>query len=222
MQGMCPPGGQWVGVAGLDLVRDADGELLVLEDNLRTPSGFAYAFEARRAVLSLVEPPGEPPRPLDAMPGMLADTLRAASPGTGDPVVVVLTDGPDNSAAFEHAWAAEALGVPLVEPDDLELRGDVLRHEGARRRRRVPAHGRRRRRHRGRRAADAAAAGRDARHRQRVRDRRRRRQARARICRGSGAFPPRRGAAAALGRDVRPRGRRGARAGPGRVRRRSS
>ncbi len=51
MQGVCPPGGTWVGIAGLDLVRDASGELLVLEDNLRTPSGFAYAVEARRAVL---------------------------------------------------------------------------------------------------------------------------------------------------------------------------
>ena len=59
MQGVCPPGGTWVGIAGLDLVRDASGELLVLEDNLRTPSGFAYAVEARRAVLARLEPPAD-------------------------------------------------------------------------------------------------------------------------------------------------------------------
>ena len=130
MQGLCPPGGIWVGIAGLDLVRDASGELLVLEDNVRTPSGFAYAVEARRAVLPLLDPAGDGPRPLDGVPDLLAATMAAAAPGPEDPYVVVLTDGPGNSAAFEHAWAAEALGVPLVEPGDLELRGDHLRHRG--------------------------------------------------------------------------------------------
>jgi uncharacterized circularly permuted ATP-grasp superfamily protein len=126
------PAGSWVGVAGLDLVRDAAGELLVLEDNLRTPSGFAYAVEARRAVLAQLDPPGElAPRTLAGLPELLGGTLRAAAPeGVEDPYAVVLTDGPDNSAAFEHAWAAEQLGIPLVEPADLELRGDVLRHGG--------------------------------------------------------------------------------------------
>ena len=129
---MRPPGGTWVGVAGLDLVRDASGELLVLEDNLRTPSGFAYAVEARRAVLARLDVP-EPlaPRTLAGLPELLGATLRAAAPdGAEDPYVVVLTDGEDNSAAFEHAWAADQLGIPLVEPGDLELRGDVLRHRG--------------------------------------------------------------------------------------------
>jgi uncharacterized circularly permuted ATP-grasp superfamily protein len=130
MCGLRPPGDMWVGIAGLDLVRDEHGELLVLEDNLRTPSGIAYAVEARRAVLSLLQPDGSAPRPLDGVAGMLADTLRAASPGPEDPYVVVLTDGPDNSAAFEHAWLAEALGAPLAVPGELELRGDVLRHAG--------------------------------------------------------------------------------------------
>src|ERR1700754_2118286 len=42
MRGVRPPGNVWIGVAGLDLVRDVDGSWLVLEDNVRTPSGFAY------------------------------------------------------------------------------------------------------------------------------------------------------------------------------------
>ena len=132
LRGLRPPGGTWVGVAGLDLVRDASGELLVLEDNLRTPSGFAYAVEARRAVLARLEVP-EPlaPRTLAGLPELLGATLRAAAPdGVEDPYMLVLTDGEDNSAAFEHAWAADQLGIPLVEPGDLELRGDVLRHRG--------------------------------------------------------------------------------------------
>ncbi len=132
MCGVRPPGGTWVGIAGLDLVRDASGELLVLEDNLRTPSGFAYAVEARRVLLERLDvPPELKPRSLAGLPGLLAATLRAAAPAdAADPYAVVLTDGPDNSAAFEHAWAAQQIGAPLVELGDLELRGDVLRHDG--------------------------------------------------------------------------------------------
>jgi uncharacterized circularly permuted ATP-grasp superfamily protein len=132
LRGVTPPGGTWVGIAGLDLVRDASGEFLVLEDNLRTPSGFAYAVEARRAMLARLDVPDELlPRSLAGLPELLRDTLRgAAPPDCEDPYAVVLTDGPENSAAYEHAWAAEQIGIPLVEPGDLELRGDVLRHDG--------------------------------------------------------------------------------------------
>ena len=132
LQGVRPPGGTWVGIAGLDLVRGADGELRVLEDNLCTPSGFGYALEARHAVLAGLEVPDElAPRPIDGLPELIAGTLRAAAPeGASEPHMAVLTDGPDNSAAYEHAWVAEQLGIPLVEPGDLELRGDVLRHDG--------------------------------------------------------------------------------------------
>ena len=132
MRGLRPPGGTWVGVAGLDLVRDAAGELLVLEDNLRTPSGFAYAVEARRAVLARLEVPRElAPRSLAGLPELLGATLRAAAPDGGGPVrpscsPTARTTAPRSSTR----WAAEQLGIALVEPGDLELRGDVLRHRG--------------------------------------------------------------------------------------------
>jgi uncharacterized circularly permuted ATP-grasp superfamily protein len=133
MTGVRPPGGIWAGIAGLDLVRGEDGELRVLEDNLTTPSGFAYAVAARRAILARLDPPpGARPLPLDGVAGMLEATLRDAAPEGGDPALVVLTDGDGNSAAWEHAWAAQALGVPLVEPGDLQLRGDRLLHDGRR------------------------------------------------------------------------------------------
>jgi uncharacterized circularly permuted ATP-grasp superfamily protein len=104
MRGLRPAGGAWVGVA----------------------------VEARRAVLARLEPPDDlAPRTLAGLPELLGETMRAAAPeGVEDPYVIVLTDGPDNSAAYEHAWAAEQLGVPLLEPSDLELRGDILRHGG--------------------------------------------------------------------------------------------
>ena len=63
------------------------------------------------------------PLPLDGMPAALRRVL-------GDGRAVVLTDGPDNSAYWEHDWTARALGVPLVTPDDLELRGERLLHDG--------------------------------------------------------------------------------------------
>ena len=133
MRGVRPPGGTWVGIAGLDLVRDAGGELLVLEDNLRTPSGFAYAAEARRRAARAPRRPARARAALARRAAASCSRPRCARPRRADaedPYAVVLTDGPDNSAAFEHAWAAEQLGAPLVEPGDLELRGDVLRHDG--------------------------------------------------------------------------------------------
>jgi uncharacterized circularly permuted ATP-grasp superfamily protein len=109
----------WVGIAGLDVVRGADGRFRVLEDNLRTPSGMAYAIAARETTLRLLEP-AAPPLPLDDLTTLLGDTLAAAA-GKDAPRAAVLTDGPDNSAYWEHAWIARALDVPLVEPDELDL-----------------------------------------------------------------------------------------------------
>jgi uncharacterized circularly permuted ATP-grasp superfamily protein len=116
-------------VAGLDLVRGADGRLRVLEDNLRTPSGIAYALAARAAVdahLPLIPPPAR----LDPAPihDLLGAALRAAAPGTiDDPVVALLSDGPTNSAWYEHRELARALGIPIVLPGDLSVRGGRAR-----------------------------------------------------------------------------------------------
>lgn len=133
MRGTRVPHDQWIGVAGLDLVRDPAGELLVLEDNCMTPSGFAYAQTAREAVLEhLAPPPGARPLPLDGLGDGLRATLAHAAPaGAHAPRMVVLTDGPQNSAHYEHTRAAALLGVPLVEPHQLTQRGTRLLHDGA-------------------------------------------------------------------------------------------
>ncbi len=127
MQGLEPPSGVWIGIAGLDVVRDHEGHWLVLEDNLRTPSGFAYLHAARRALNSHLDvPPGAVARPLHGEIDLLADALHAAAPasvrGRRAPEAVVLTDGPSNSAYWEHRWLARELGLPLLEPDELEVR----------------------------------------------------------------------------------------------------
>jgi uncharacterized circularly permuted ATP-grasp superfamily protein len=112
----------WVGIAGLDLVREPSGEFLVLEDNLMTPSGFAFAAAARDALAPSFD---EQPRDHSEVPELLAGAL-------GDGYVVVLSEGPENGAYWEHAWAAEQLRAPLVRPSELHRKGDHLVHGGQR------------------------------------------------------------------------------------------
>jgi len=122
MAGVRPRDGVWIGIAGLDLVRDSEGRWLVLEDNVRTPSGIAYWVAARDAVLRGLEVPTLP-LALDGIPAALRRVF-------GDGRVVVVTDGPENAAYWEHEWIARELGLALVTPADLELRGDRLFHDG--------------------------------------------------------------------------------------------
>jgi uncharacterized circularly permuted ATP-grasp superfamily protein len=115
----------WITVAGLDLVRDGDGSFKVLEDNLRTPSGIAYAVATREVIGTHLPPPPElRVRSLDAAFQTLGDALRAAAPeAAGDePLVVLLTDGEHNSAFYEHATIARALELPLVLISQLSVR----------------------------------------------------------------------------------------------------
>jgi glutamate---cysteine ligase / carboxylate-amine ligase len=110
-------------VAGVDLVRDGEGRWCVLEDNLRVPSGIGYAMQNRRLTESVLP---ELPRPtalldVEETPQLLLRTLRdAAGPAAGDdPAVVVLSQGPDDSAWFEHRLLADEMGVPLVRSTEL-------------------------------------------------------------------------------------------------------
>jgi uncharacterized circularly permuted ATP-grasp superfamily protein len=117
-----PPLGIWAHICGSDLVRDADGTIYVLEDNLRVPSGVSYMLENRlvtkRVFPELFE--DYAPLPVDDYPSQLFDTLAALSPRPADyPEVVVLTPGIYNSAYFEHSYLAQQMGCELVEGRDL-------------------------------------------------------------------------------------------------------
>jgi len=103
---------RWIGIAGLDIVRAPDGRFLVLEDNVRTPSGMAYAIAARIVTESLLETAGVVP--LDELRAMLESVL-------GEGRAVVLTDGVENSAYWEHRWLADLLDIPLLEPAELNV-----------------------------------------------------------------------------------------------------
>ncbi|MGI9094847.1 MAG: circularly permuted type 2 ATP-grasp protein [Thermoleophilaceae bacterium] len=129
MMGVETPAPGYVG--GLDLVRGAEGDLRVLEDNIRTPSGIAYLLAVRDAVDAHL-PMGSPEARRDPSSAYdtLAQTLRDAAPGdVVDPSVVVLSDGPQNSAWWEHGQIAQALRLPLVGPSSLFCRGGRLHAE---------------------------------------------------------------------------------------------
>ena len=124
--GANPPHGAWANVCGTDLVRDKDGTMYVLEDNLRVPSGVSYMLE-NRALTKLVLPElfdRQSILPVDDYPAELLNMLASLSPRPGDePEVVVLTPGIYNSAYFEHSYLARRMGAELVEGADL-LVGD--------------------------------------------------------------------------------------------------
>jgi uncharacterized circularly permuted ATP-grasp superfamily protein len=115
-------------VVGFDLVRGADGSFRVLEDNLRTPSGLAYAGAARIACDSwLGARTATLRRPLDPGFEALREALREAAPaGAHDPRIVLLTEGPSNVAWYEHRQLAALLEVPAIHPRQLRRRAGRL------------------------------------------------------------------------------------------------
>ena len=123
--GLEPPNGVRVHVAGVDLIRDGNGDFRVLEDNVRVPSGVSYVMTNRRA-LSAALPEvfaDHRIRPVSQYSQALLAGLRKAAPaGVSDPTVVVLTPGVYNSAYFEHTLLARTMGVELVEGRDLVCR----------------------------------------------------------------------------------------------------
>jgi len=131
MKDFTPPHGVWMHVAGIDLVRTGGDAFLVLEDNLRTPSGVSYMMENREVMMRLFPDLFDRHQvaPVNHYPLELLHTLRAAAPaGVLDPVVVVLTPGQFNSAYFEHAFLADEMGVELVQGQDLFVGDDGFVH----------------------------------------------------------------------------------------------
>jgi len=121
--GINPPHCVRCHITGTDLVRDRDGQIYVLQDNLRVPSGVSYVMENRQVMKSTFPRlfDGVAIRPVDEYPGKLLEMLQSLAPPSGDsvPRVVLLTPGIYNSAYFEHSFLAQQMGVPLVQGSDL-------------------------------------------------------------------------------------------------------
>lgn len=126
---------RWAGtrivIAGIDIIRDTRGRWWALEDNVRVPSGIGYAIQNRRLTEAVVP---ELPKPDDVLEvdgacAMLRRALvEAAPPAAADhePVVILLTQGPEDSAWFEHRLLAQEMGIPLARGTDLLVQDDIV------------------------------------------------------------------------------------------------
>ena len=125
--GINPPLGIWAHICGSDLVRDVNGTMYVLEDNLRVPSGVSYMLENRHVMKRIFPEMFENYniQPVNEYPSQLYETLAALSPrDIAEPEIAVLTPGIYNSAYFEHAYLAQQMGAELVEGTDLMVGSD--------------------------------------------------------------------------------------------------
>ncbi|MFT6772999.1 MAG: putative circularly permuted ATP-grasp superfamily protein [Paracoccaceae bacterium] len=123
MKGVRPPGGVFGHIIGVDLVRTGSDELMVLEDNCRTPSGVSYVLENREVMTRLFPDlfADGLVRPVDHYADMLAQAMAEVAPPLcdGTPNLAILTPGHFNSAYYEHSFLADQMGIHLVEGQDL-------------------------------------------------------------------------------------------------------
>ncbi len=114
MRGLQVPRNVYIAVVGSDLLRLSTGEFVVLEDNLRVPSGVSYMLTNRRVMKR-------------TFPQVLLSTLRSLAPeGRPEPNIVLLTPGVFNSAYFEHTYLARQMGIDLVEGRDLVTHDNIV------------------------------------------------------------------------------------------------
>jgi uncharacterized circularly permuted ATP-grasp superfamily protein len=125
MIGVRPPAGVYTHIIGIDIVRIAENEFYVLEDNARTPSGVSYMLENRETMMQLFPELFQQVkvRPVENYAQLLRQSLAEVRPqGACDtPTIAVLTPGSYNSAYYEHAFLADQMGVQLVEGPDLRV-----------------------------------------------------------------------------------------------------
>ena len=122
----------YIHICGSDLIRDRDGNYLVLEDNGRCPSGVSYVL-ANREVMKRAFPTlfsRHKVRPVDNYGQELLNLLRFVAPkncpNPAAPTVVLLTPGIYNSAYFEHSFLARTMGIEIVVGQDLVVKDDVV------------------------------------------------------------------------------------------------
>src|ERR1700729_3007500 len=129
MRGIKVPRDVYITVVGTDLIRNPAGNFVVLEDNLRVPSGVSYMLTSRRVMKQIL--PGLfqrcHVRPIEQYSQILLSTLRSLTPeDRSEPTVVLLTPGSYNSAYFEHTYLARQMGIELVEGRDLVVHDNVV------------------------------------------------------------------------------------------------
>ena len=130
MQGFDPPLDVYTHVSGIDMVRVGPTDFYVLEDNCRTPSGVSYMLENREAMMRLFPDLYSRHRiaPVSHYPEELHEMLRSVAPANcaGEPTIVLLTPGANNSAYYEHSFLADEMGIELVEGADLVVDDNIV------------------------------------------------------------------------------------------------
>ncbi len=127
--GIDPPHGIYTHISGVDIIRDEQGRYLVLEDNLRTPSGVSYMIENRMLERRILPEFFERYRVkrMEHYPALLLEALRRLSPRSpNEAVIVMLTPGIYNSAYFEHTFLAKEMGIELAEGRDLVVKNNFV------------------------------------------------------------------------------------------------
>jgi len=129
MRGIKVPRDVYVAVVGTDLIRTPEGNFVVLEDNLRVPSGVSYMLTSRRVMKHIFPTLFRKcrVRPIEQYSQVLLSALKSLAPeGRTEPTVVLLTPGSYNSAYFEHTYLARQMGIELVEGRDLLVHDNVV------------------------------------------------------------------------------------------------
>ncbi|MBV9444141.1 MAG: circularly permuted type 2 ATP-grasp protein, partial [Acidobacteriaceae bacterium] len=129
MRGVKVPRDVYVSVCGTDLIRLPDGKFVVLEDNLRVPSGVSYMLTSRKVMKQIFPALFRKcaVRPIEHYSQALLSTLRSLAPeGRSSPTIVLLTPGVYNSAYFEHTYLARQMGIELVEGRDLVVHDNLV------------------------------------------------------------------------------------------------
>src|SRR5450755_2283835 len=129
MRNVKVPRDVYITVVGTDLIRNPEGNFVVLEDNLRVPSGVSYMLTSRRVMKQIF--PGLfqkcRVRPIEQYSQVLLSTLRSLAPeGRSNPTIVLLTPGVYNSAYFEHSYLARQMGIQLAEGRDLVVHDNIV------------------------------------------------------------------------------------------------
>ncbi len=127
-----PSGARRAHVSGFDVVRDADGRWLVLEDNVRIPSGVAYAMQSRRLLKQAMPELGDTTElhDVERVPALLRRALEECAPprAQDELSLVVLSEGERDPASFEHRMLARSMALPVVTPAELFVEDDTLFH----------------------------------------------------------------------------------------------
>ena len=125
-----PARGIYAHIAGIDLVQAKDGQWLILEDNLRIPSGASYPMIARSVTRKASPDTFHENHVADNRNygDLLREMMDYINGGRGENVI--LTPGRYNSAFFEHSYLAEKTGAILAFPGDLFVADGLCYYAG--------------------------------------------------------------------------------------------